>query len=108
LVQLVAIVRHNTRGEDRFSRMGGEEFGLLLPGADAAAAGRVAEKLRQAVEREMGCHGRTITVSIGVAEYRPPEGASGWLARADAALYEAKRHGRNRMVVAEGPADADG
>lgn len=100
LVQLARIVRANTRGEDRLSRLGGEEFGLLLPVADAAAAWATAEKLRLAVERELRCHGRPVTISVGAAVHRPDETAAEWMARADAAMYEAKRGGRNRTVVA--------
>lgn len=106
LVQLAEIVRANTRGEDRFSRLGGEEFGLLLPGADAGAAQAAAEKLRLAVERDLRCQGRQITISLGVAVHQPGESAADWMARADAAMYEAKRGGRNRTVLAAGDSAA--
>ncbi len=105
LVQLAEIVRANTRGEDRFSRLGGEEFGLLLPVSDAGAARAAAEKLRLAVERDLRCRGRRVTISLGAAVHRPGESAADWMARADAAMYEAKRGGRNRTVLAQGDAD---
>ncbi len=103
LVQLAQIVRDNMRGDDRFSRLGGEEFGLLLPGAGAEALWAAAEKLRLAVERGLRCNGRPITISIGGAVYRPGEPAGEWLTRADMAMYRAKRSGRNRTVLAADP-----
>ena len=81
------------------ARYGGEEFTLLLPGASPDLATRRAEQLRDAVERA-----RTgVTISIGVAVAWPStsEGPASLLRRADQALYEAKRLGRNRVVCAE-------
>lgn len=102
LRRLADLVRANTRMADRFFRMGGEEFSLLLPGVTLESLREVAEKLRMAVEREISCGGRPITISVGAALYRAGETAAQWLARADGAMYEAKRQGRNRTVVAEG------
>ena len=102
LRRLADLVRANTRMADRFFRMGGEEFSLLLPGVTLESLREVAEKLRMAVEREIDCGGRPITISVGAALFRPGESAAQWLARADGAMYEAKRQGRNRTVVAEG------
>ena len=98
LVQLSDVVRGSTRTDDRFFRLGGEEFGLLLPGANTATLRDIAETLRESVEREVKCRGRSITISIGAAHFRPGESASTWLARTDAAMYRAKRTGRNRSV----------
>jgi diguanylate cyclase (GGDEF)-like protein len=81
------------------ARYGGEEFTLLLPGATPDAAARRAEALRETVERA-----RTgVTVSIGVAVAWPTaaEVPSALMRRADQALYEAKRQGRNRVVCAD-------
>lgn len=102
LRRMADLVRGNTRMADRFFRMGGEEFSLLLPGVTAGSLREVAEKLRQAVERDLRCGDRPITVSVGAALFRPGESTAQWLARADAAMYEAKRQGRNRTVVADG------
>ncbi len=90
------------RAIDRVCRYGGEEFALILPETDATAAMNIAERLCAAVERqafEVG-DGKTIviTVSIGVATY--PQHANspeGLVEAADAALYAAKRDGRNRI-----------
>ena len=56
------------------------------------------ETLRESVEREVRCRGRNVTISVGAARFRPGESASTWLARTDAAMYRAKRTGRNRSV----------
>lgn len=98
LVQVSDVVRGATRTDDRFFRLGGEEFGLLLPGADAATLRGIAESLREAVESEVQCNGRNVTISIGVSRFRPGESVSDWLSRTDAAMYRAKRAGRNRSV----------
>ena len=98
LVQVSDVVRGSTRTDDRFFRLGGEEFGLLLPGANDATLQDIAESLRGAVESEVQCNGRNVTVSIGVSRFRPGESASDWLSRTDAAMYRAKRAGRNRVV----------
>ena len=82
------------------ARWGGEEFTLLLPGLDAAAAVAVLRAVHEAVP-----HGQTC--SIGVATWDRSEVPPAVLARADAALYRAKRTGRDRTVVAGGRDGAD-
>lgn len=93
---------------DLVGRLGGEEFAVVLPGADAAAALREAERLRTRVAEHRfaaaGTGGLALTVSIGVAS--APAAQASWtelIARADAALYEAKNQGRNRCVMAAAP-----
>jgi diguanylate cyclase (GGDEF)-like protein len=110
LVQVADIVRATTRPGDRFFRLGGEEFGLLVPGAPPASLPAIAEKLRCAVEREVRCGSRPVTISVGVTPYCTGEAPSNWQRRADAAMYRAKRTGRNRSVVdldCEGSAPTD-
>jgi diguanylate cyclase (GGDEF)-like protein len=86
---------------DVAARLGGEEFGVLLPGEDNRAAGSTAERLRVAIATgRVECAGATIamTASIGVVSC-PEHGQTvdALIRRADDALYEAKRTGRNRV-----------
>jgi diguanylate cyclase (GGDEF)-like protein len=79
---------------DTVGRLGGEEFGILLPGLDAAGATRVAHRLRRAVA-ELHPGGYTVTTSLGVAT--GTDDVDALLARADECLYAAKGAGRNRV-----------
>lgn len=91
------------RATDFLARVGGEEFAMLLTGSDQNAALDVANNIRRKVEAcGFTSAGKpiTITVSCGIAEFRPGEGHDQVYARADQALYEAKRGGRNRCVAA--------
>lgn len=91
------------REEDIIGRLGGEEFGVLLPGLGADAAVHVAELLRVAASRvsvDGLVGGRMLSTSIGVSTLAPGEpDLDRAIARADRALYEAKRLGRDRIVV---------
>lgn len=94
------LVRADTRRTDHFFRYGGEEFVLLLPGADTTELQRVGGKLRANVAAGLRNDGLAVTVSIGAAALRSGETWQDWLGRADAALYRAKQGGRNRVEVA--------
>jgi diguanylate cyclase (GGDEF)-like protein/PAS domain S-box-containing protein len=98
LVGVAALARRLSREGDLLFRPGGDEFVLYLPGTGAVAASGIAERLRGAVERTALIPQATATLSLGVAELRPGEDAAAWLARADQALYSAKRAGRNRVA----------
>jgi diguanylate cyclase (GGDEF)-like protein len=90
------------RPTDMSGRLGGEEFAFLMPGANAAEAGRVAERIRlQFAEaaRDVGGHAVEATVSVGVATARMPAELSDLIGAADGALYRAKAEGRNRVTV---------
>ncbi|MEO7386605.1 MAG: GGDEF domain-containing protein [Gammaproteobacteria bacterium] len=92
--------RIGTAGRSALGRVGGEEFIVLLPETSLRGALRCAERVRKAVVRRPfdGLH--QVTVSIGIAEYRPGETVSDLIGRADAALYGAKHAGRNRVHCA--------
>jgi diguanylate cyclase (GGDEF)-like protein len=114
-----AVLRHVTRlagleirEADSVGRLGGEEFGILLPGSGAADAMVFAERLRQKIDATplahdaacgaplVGIAAIATTASIGVTELSASDRTSEQpLARADKAMYEAKHRGRNRVVV---------
>ena len=91
------------RTVDIFGRWGGEEFVALMPETDAEGAAITAERLRKVVSQNILVYNDqkiTFTVSIGIAQYRDTEIAvEGPLGRADAAVYDAKKAGRNRISV---------
>lgn len=97
------VLRKGLRGDDFIARFGGEEFALLMPGSDLAGGTRLLERLRAAVE-QCPFHFKgervTITMSAGVALFKPGENASQVLKRADQALYRAKEAGRNQIEPA--------
>ncbi|APE28274.1 sensor domain-containing diguanylate cyclase [Aurantiacibacter gangjinensis] len=98
LVQVAELARRQARSGDLVGRIGGEEFVWLLPGISEDASPRLAERLRRSVES--GIEGSTlpdVTVSIGIANFRKGDSGESLLARADAALYEAKESGRNQV-----------
>ncbi|MCX7960538.1 MAG: GGDEF domain-containing protein [Burkholderiales bacterium] len=103
LAHLARVARQALRPTDVVTRYGGEEFVILLPGSDAEEAARVVARVQHALTRHLFRHHEhkvLITFSAGVAERRPGETREALIARADAAMYEAKRSGKNRVVVA--------
>jgi len=83
---------------DIVARVGGEEFAVILPHTDAQGAHEVAQRMRAAVAQASWLSQPT-TISIGAASLRTAETACSLYARADAALYAAKKSGRNRVVA---------
>ena len=101
LVHLAQLLREQLRRGDVAARLGGEEFAVLVPQTAPHDAVALAERLRVALEHsqiDIGSGFIQVTASLGLS---PLEGdAVGVLARADVALYEAKRNGRNRVRMA--------
>ncbi|NYF79792.1 GGDEF domain-containing protein [Granulicella arctica] len=100
----------NLRFGDDLARLGGDEFCLLLPAADEAEAVQVAERCRRRLaELELTYHGEKIVISASFGVAHSPDCTLHWeelLRRSDAALYVAKRHGKNRVMLAERPKSA--
>ncbi|HMQ28609.1 MAG TPA: GGDEF domain-containing protein, partial [Acidimicrobiales bacterium] len=100
LRQVGAGLERLVRREDVAARYGGEEFVVLLPGVDAEGGRAFGERVRERLHAEV--EAATITVSAGVASY--PDNAldpAALVGHADAALYAAKRGGRNRVVLSD-------
>jgi diguanylate cyclase len=107
VLRLVAqVLTSSVKGRDLAARYGGEEFAVLLPQTDIEGARHLAEQIRGTVagnhirSKSNGRHLGHITLSVGCAQYDPQEALSDLIRRADEALYEAKRLGRNRVVAA--------
>jgi diguanylate cyclase (GGDEF)-like protein len=100
------LLRAQLRAIDTAARLGGEEFGILLPGTDLQGALMVGERIRAhladrtILQEGVGGPGLGLTTSIGVVQYRSGSHDE-LLRRADAALYRAKEQGKNRVVVEE-------
>lgn len=104
LVAFAQVCRDQLRGHDTVGRMGGEEFAILLPATDLAAAADAAERIRRAVDSVTvplgGAEPVRLSVSIGVALVGAADtDIDVAIARADEALYRAKQTGRNRVCV---------
>jgi diguanylate cyclase len=100
LRHLAKTLQQAVRGQDHVARYGGEEFAVILPRTDANAAVIVGENIRQALAKDPLLLDTTpqmnpITVSIGASCYEPGDPLSEWVGRSDAALYRAKREGRD-------------
>ena len=98
LAWLAAVLCEQTRGSDIIARTGGEEFLVVLPGTDLASASEFAERVRRAAATEDAPV--ALTISAGVAADAVPSTPYALTQAADAALYEAKREGRDRVVYA--------
>jgi diguanylate cyclase (GGDEF)-like protein len=103
LVEASTLLKQKVAGAGLVGRYGGEEFIVFLPGTATAAASAIAEEVRHAIE-EFGFNAPDqpirCTMSIGVAGLRPEEKPGSLIKRADAALYQAKNTGRNKVETA--------
>ncbi len=104
LKALAALFRKQLKGKDLAARFGGEEFMLMLPETDLENAIIVAENLRKSLSKMEWRHKASgknmgkITISLGVAQYKPNESKKKFIERTDKALYFAKSHGRNMVA----------
>jgi diguanylate cyclase (GGDEF)-like protein len=94
------ILQSILRREDAICRYGGEEFAVLIQYATPKQVVQAAEKIRSHVESHSFDKPPRLTVSVGCGTYQPEEPAASFINRVDLALYEAKRNGKNRVVVA--------
>jgi diguanylate cyclase (GGDEF)-like protein len=101
LVAVGEVLRSRLRVTDTVGRWGGDEFLAVMPGSPGEQATVVAETIRAGVGQSRIAGAHAVSVSVGVAEREHGEPARSLIARADAALYEAKRLGRDRVVSAE-------
>jgi two-component system, cell cycle response regulator len=93
-------VRRAIRRSDVFGRVGGEEFALLCPATDLAGAVATARQILSELNGSAFQAVGAVTASLGIAQLKLGESAMALVERADTALYEAKRSGRNRVVLA--------
>lgn len=99
---IVAAIRASVGASDIIGRLGGEEFGVFLPGAGPIGAGRTAEAIREAVqmiEFDAGEESCTLSVSVGGAVTSEPTGFSELFRSADQRLYRVKETGRNNIDI---------
>jgi diguanylate cyclase (GGDEF)-like protein len=99
LKRVAALLRDATRDVDVVARYGGEEFFVLMPETNAQGATQVAQLIRRQLAAQPAPVG-SVTISFGITEFRTQNDTGEMLiSRADAALYQAKREGRDRVVV---------
>jgi len=99
LLKLAQLLEKKVRKYDLVARFGGEEFFVLLPNTKTAKAKQIAERLRKGVIADTFLKKYKITISLGVTEYRQRDTLQKMSKRADAALYQAKKSGRNCVKV---------
>ena len=96
------VLKKNARSIDTAARMGGEEFNLILPGVDSKGAMIAAERIRRALESEKLDTIDHVTASVGVATFlEHSDNIEDIMELTDQAMYQSKRHGRNRVTLAK-------
>jgi diguanylate cyclase len=104
LRHVAQVLQKSVRGQDHVARYGGEEFAVILQRTNAESALTVGDNIRHSLAREplrmdVTPPMRSLTVSMGVACYEPGDPLADWVKRSDAALYRAKKEGRNCVRV---------
>ena len=103
LIQIANAIKSGVRDYDLCGRWGGEEFMVIMPEIGAEDGAVVVERMRNAIagiDMKAGEAPLNLSASFGIAQRRPGENISDTINRADAALFEAKRSGRNRYAIA--------
>ncbi|SNZ06732.1 PAS domain S-box-containing protein/diguanylate cyclase (GGDEF) domain-containing protein [Persephonella hydrogeniphila] len=101
LKEIVQVIKKHIRRSDIFARWGGEEFMVLVPIKNKADAYKIAEKIRKTVENHIFENIKHLTISIGISFYKEGDSIKSLIRRADTALYEAKKTGKNKTVIAD-------
>jgi diguanylate cyclase (GGDEF)-like protein len=109
LVEVAEVLRHGRATDDLVVRSGGDEFIVAMPGrtAEEAVVRAEAWRVQAALLEPPGDGSIRITLSVGIASWRPPMVAEGLLDAADAALYRAKAAGRDQVRTADEPCATD-
>ena len=106
LVHVAEMIRRSVRASDLPARYGGDEFSVVLVETALRQAQALADRLRRAIQSQdlvIEGHRAQVTLSIGVGEFQNDPTPEHLIKRVDAALYEAKQHGRNRVASAGAP-----
>jgi diguanylate cyclase (GGDEF)-like protein len=99
LTKLAQLLQNTVRKYDVVARFGGEEFFIMLPNTKANKAKEIAERLRKCVIKDSYLKKYNLTISLGATEYKQKDSLEKMSKRADAALYQAKKSGRNCVKV---------
>jgi len=99
LRELAFLIRRNLRSTDVVGRFGGEEFMIIMPETDFNRAVYIMERIRRSTEQTFFDPVGSLSISIGVTEFREEDTLQTLIARADEHLYTAKREGKNRVVA---------
>ncbi len=108
LIDLVNLIENNIKHGDIFARWGGEEFAILTPLTEIGGARNLAENLRKRIESHLFDYvDQAVTVSLGVAQLGPDDTKRTFFEKADRALYDAKKNGKNQTAIHDPAGGAD-